>query len=431
MQLSKSLSLISALLLAIAAAGPIQRLSGALEPRLLASPPGLPSVDSFYKPPSSSSSPFQTQGGDWTTMPNGSILKSRSVTPTSGQAASAYQLLYKTTDAIGTPDTTVVTILVPKTPKSPAQIVGLQLPQDSVSLDCAPSAGLVSSTKSPAALGMAVTNQGQDGSLKNGYYVVIPDHEGSRAASFVGPTEGRAVLDGLLAATSYSKAIPGVSRDTKIVLGGYSGGAHATAWATQLYPKYAPSLKLTGQVVGGLPVNLTNTLLFLNKGIYAGFAAVGVVGEYLAYPDIKAYIDQYLNQKGRELFDKLTTKQQCLLDVVVGYGGTDLFALFNKANPLDHPIPKKRLEENRLGNDNAKLTIPTIMYHGTADDIIPYKDAVDYAKVQCRKGSKVHFYPAEGKQHIPEELGSGDDMVKWLDQLMQGTADTSCNVDNL
>ncbi|KAL9936014.1 hypothetical protein V8E36_004856 [Tilletia maclaganii] len=417
MQLNKSLALISALLAAVAVAAPSERIVEALEPRLFSTAPGLPSKDGFYKP-----------SGSWQSKANGAVLKSRTVKPTSSNAASGYQLLYKTTDAVGNADATVVTILVPKKPKSPPQIVGLQLPEDSVSLDCAPSAALISGTNSPAAFGLALTNQGLDGSLQNGYYVVVPDHEGSKAASFVGPTEGRATLDGLLAATSFTTGIPGVFINTPIALGGYSGGAHATAWATQLYPKYAPSLSIKGQVVGGLPVDLTNTLLYLNKGTFAGFAAVGVVGEYLAYPDIKEYIDQFITDKGKQLFDKLINKQQCLLNVVTGYGGTDLFSYFTKPNPLDDPIPKKRLEENRLGNDNAKLTIPTIMYHGTTDDIIPYQDALNYAKSQCRKGAKVHFYADEGKQHIPEELSRGGDLVKWLDQLLQGTADTSCNV---
>ncbi|KAE8242856.1 hypothetical protein A4X03_0g7945 [Tilletia caries] len=263
----------------------------------------------------------------------------------------------------------------PRTPQRPA-------PSDTTSSAVVRLTALTSGTKSPASFGLTFTNQGLDGSLKNGYHVVVPDHEGSKAASFVGPVEGHAVLDGLLAATSFPDAIPGVSRRTPIAIGGYSGGAHATAWATQLYKSYAPSLNIKGQVIGGTPVNLTNTLLFLNKGIYAGFALAGVMGEYLVYPELKQYIDDNIYPNGTALFKDFMDNN---------------FSYFKIPNALDDPIAKKRLGENLLGNDGKKLPIPTIMFHGDADDVIPYQDAVDYAKSQCAKGAQVHFYSDAGK----------------------------------
>ncbi|CAD6889733.1 unnamed protein product [Tilletia controversa] len=403
MQFIKSLAVVSGLLVSLSAA---------------ASSPGLPSTDSFYKVPS---------GVNLTAKANGAILSSRVVDPTASNAAKGYQLLYKTTDALGKADATVVTILIPKSPKSPAQIVGLQLPEDSVSIDCAPSAALVKGTSSPAALSLNTTNQGLEGSLQNGYYVVIPDHEGSKAAAFVGPTEGHATLDGLLAATSFPTAIPGVSISTPIAIGGYSGGAHATAWAAQLYPKYAPSLNIKGQIIGGTPVNLTNVLVYLNKGTYVGFAAVGIVGEYLAYSDINKYISENLYPNGTALFKQLQNNQ-CLLQVAFGYSRKDLFSYFKKANPLADPIPRKRLAQNLLGGDGSKLSIGTIMFHGEDDDVIPFSDATAYAKKQCAKGAKVHFYADPGKKHIAEEGSRGASLVGWFDDILKGKADFSCNL---
>ncbi|KAK0548044.1 hypothetical protein OC861_005103 [Tilletia horrida] len=427
MQFIKTLAVASGVLATAALAAPSTESFSGMEARLFGGSgyssgsvvqPGLPSKDPFYKP-----------SGSWQSKSNGAILNSRQVKPGSSAAKTAYQILYKTTDAVNNPDSTVVTILVPKTPKSPPQIVGIQLPEDSVSIDCAPSATLASGTNSPNALGGAFTNQGVDGSLNNGYYVVIPDHEGSKALAFVGPMEGHAVLDGLKAVTNFPTGIPGVSSSTPIAIGGYSGGAHATAWAAQLAPSYAPGLNIKGQVIGGTPVNLTSVLLYLNKGTYAGFAAVGVAGEYLAYSDLHSYIDQYIYPNGTALFKKLQNNQ-CLASVAFlgGYGGKDLFSYFKKANPLDDPVPRKRLAQNLLGGDGNALVIPTIMYHGTKDDIIPYQDAVDYAKAQCSKGAKVHFISDAGNAHINEELARGNDLTKWLDQTLQGTADFSCNL---
>ncbi|KAE8254162.1 hypothetical protein A4X06_0g1042 [Tilletia controversa] len=410
MQLAKSFVLLSAVLATAVMAAPYSQRS--LEARLLfggsdnTTAAGLPSQDAFYQPPSG-----------WESKANGAILRSRQVKPSSSNAAAAYQILFKTTDALGAADHTVTTILVPKKPQSPSKIVSIQLPEDSASVDCAPSAAIVANSKSNFAGLIPFVNQGLEPSLQNGYYVNIPDHEGSRALVFVGPMEGHAVLDSLKAATSFPTAIPGVSIKTPIVMGGYSGGAHATAWGSQLYPSYAPTLNIIGQVIGGTPVNLTST--------FVGFAGAGIVGEYNAYPDIKEYIDASVYPNGTALIKDIQNNK-CLAQVVFDYSGKDLFSLFTTQNPLDAPVPRKRLNENLLGSNGKTLKVKTIMYHSDKDDIIPYGDAKRYATEQCAKGASINFVTDSGQSHVGEELSRADDLGKWIDAFHKGTADSSC-----
>ncbi|KAK0557380.1 hypothetical protein OC846_000599, partial [Tilletia horrida] len=414
MQLLKAFTLLSAFVAtAVIAAPPSQRM---LEERLLFPPSsgnstqaGLPTKDSFYQPPSG-----------WQSKANGAILASRQVSPSNGNAAAAWQILLKTTDAIGNPDHTVTTILVPKKPVSPPKIVSIQLPEDSASVDCAPSAALVKNSKSNFALAVPFLGQGLDSSLQNGYYVNIPDHEGSRALVFVGNMEGHAVLDSLRAATKFPTAIPGVTSKTPIVMGGYSGGAHATAWASQLAPKYAPKLNILGQVIGGTPVNVTHILEF-----YAGFAGAGVVGEYNAYPDLKEYIDANIYPNGTQYLNDIQNNK-CIIQVVLNYAGKDLFSLFKKKDPLNDPIPQKRLAENILGNDGSVLKVKTIMYHSMKDDVIPFSDAQQYATAQCAAGANLNFVVDTDQSHVGEELKRGADLGNWIDQFHKGTADSSC-----
>ncbi|CAD6887774.1 unnamed protein product [Tilletia controversa] len=404
MQLAKSFVLLSAVLATAVMAAPYSQRS--LEARLLfggsdnTTAAGLPSQDAFYQPPSG-----------WESKANGAILRSRQVKPSSSNAAAAYQILFKTTDALGAADHTVTTILVPKKPQSPSKIVSIQLPEDSASVDCAPSAAIVANSKSNFAGLIPFVNQGLEPSLQNGYYVNIPDHEGSRALVFVGPMEGHAVLDSLKAATSFPTAIPGVSIKTPIVMGGYSGGAHATAWGSQLYPSYAPTLNIIGQVIGGTPVNLTSVLNYLNK--------------YNAYPDIKEYIDASVYPNGTALIKDIQNNK-CLAQVVFDYSGKDLFSLFTTQNPLDAPVPRKRLNENLLGSNGKTLKVKTIMYHSDKDDIIPYGDAKRYATEQCAKGASINFVTDSGQSHVGEELSRADDLGKWIDAFHKGTADSSC-----
>ncbi|CAD6931463.1 unnamed protein product [Tilletia laevis] len=441
MQLAKSFVLLSAVLATAVMAAPYSQRS--LEARLLfggsdnTTAAGLPSQDAFYQPPSG-----------WESKANGAILRSRQVKPSSSNAAAAYQILFKTTDALGAADHTVTTILVPKKPQSPSKIVSIQLPEDSASVDCAPSAAIVANSKSNFAGLIPFVNQGLEPSLQNGYYVNIPDHEGSRALVFVGPMEGHAVLDSLKAATSFPTAIPGVSIKTPIVMGGYSGGAHATAWGSQLYPSYAPTLNIIGQVIGGTPVNLTSVLNYLNKPSLASPVQVSWASEsisdqavrvpsaddskflcsdyrYNAYPDIKEYIDASVYPNGTALIKDIQNNK-CLAQVVFDYSGKDLFSLFTTQNPLDAPVPRKRLNENLLGSNGKTLKVKTIMYHSDKDDIIPYGDAKRYATEQCAKGASINFVTDSGQSHVGEELSRADDLGKWIDAFHKGTADSSC-----
>ncbi|CAD6910533.1 unnamed protein product [Tilletia controversa] len=411
MQLAKSFVLLAAVLTNVVIAYPYSERSvgrrlifgvdigvGSSSDKTVAA--GLPSQDAFYKPPSG-----------WQRKANGAILRSRQVRPSSSNAAAAYQILFKTTDALGAPDHTVTTILVPQKPQSPAKIVSIQLPQDSPSLDCAPSAALVAHSKSNFAVIVPFVNQGLEPSLQNGYYVNVPDHEGSRALAFVGDMEGHAVLDSLKATTSFPTAIPGVSIKTPIVLGGYSGGAHASAWGSQLYPLYAPNLNIIGQVIGGTPVRLSNIVNYLNK--------------YKAYPDIKNYIDAHVLPNGTALIEDIQDNK-CIGQVVLNYSGKDLFSLFKIKEPLSANIPQKRLNQNMLGNDGSTLKVKTIMYHSEKDDIIPFGDAQKYAADQCAKGASLNFIVDTGRSHAEEEFGRGDDLGKWIEEFHKGTADSSC-----
>ncbi|KAK0550676.1 hypothetical protein OC845_002538 [Tilletia horrida] len=414
MQLLKSFTLLSTFVAtAVIAAPPSERI---LEPRLIfpsgnsSTPGSLPSKDPFYVPPSG-----------WQSKANGAILASRQVSPSNGNAATAWQILLKTTDALGNPDHTVTTILVPKKAVSPPKIVSIQLPEDAASVDCAPSAALVKNSKSNFAIAVPFLGQGVDSSLQAGYYVNIPDHEGSRALVFVGNMEGHAVLDSLKAATKFPTAIPGVTAQTPIVMGGYSGGAHATAWASQLAPKYAPKLNILGQVIGGTPVNVTSILtdgkryftgfpllrtlpdpfrtLIVVMQFFAGFAGAGVVGDIDAniYPNGTKYLADIQNNK-------------CIAQVVLNYAGKDLFSFFKIKDPLNDPIPQKRLAENILGNDGSVLKIKTIMYHSVKDDCIPFQDAQKYATAQCAAGANLNFVVDQDQSHLGE---GNSETVAW------------------
>lgn len=126
-------------------------------------------------------------------------------------------------------------------------------------------------------------------SLSKGWYVAAPDHEGSNASFISGVTEALAGLDGLRALLNHNETLPGgADSNYSAVIHGYSGGGHASAWATTFLEAYGSDLNVRSslfpasdlfsarrspvafpvQVIaaayGGVPVDLTSTLELLN-----------------------------------------------------------------------------------------------------------------------------------------------------------------------
>lgn len=102
-------------------------------------------------------------------------------------------------------------------------------------------------------------------------YVLVPDHQGPRSAFMAGFEEGYTTLDGIRAGLNYL----GLSSHLPIGLIGYSGGGHATAWASLLVDSYAPDLTTVAAAYGGTPVDLNTMLHFLNKGVRTPFRPLG------------------------------------------------------------------------------------------------------------------------------------------------------------
>ncbi len=99
-----------------------------------------PSVDWFYKAPSNLANyalgqPIRTRDVPQTRIGN------------TNSTARVFQLLYRTQNAGGQPDATVVTVFVPKAPVTPKKILSFQLWEDSTRMDCSPSWALVANSQ--------------------------------------------------------------------------------------------------------------------------------------------------------------------------------------------------------------------------------------------------------------------------------------------
>ena len=90
----------------------------------------------------------------------------------------------------------------------------------------------------------------------SGYVVTLTDYEGLGTDGVhpyaVGISEGRSVLDSIRAAMALADAHAG--KETVVI--GISQGGHATLWAAELQPSYAPELAVVGAFAASPPTDL-------------------------------------------------------------------------------------------------------------------------------------------------------------------------------
>jgi hypothetical protein len=270
-------------------------------PAAAAAPPP-PQSDAFYQPPAGieSSAP-------------GTVLRFRAVDVAAfgllPQKVQAWQLLYRTTDTQDQPEATVTTVLLPMgaKPSEPRPLVSYQVAEDSAAPQCAISYQLRQGAGNDNIVAQ-VEILLMDAALQKGWAVTVPDYEGPRSAYVAGKQAGQAVLDGVRATEGFQAAgLNGVA--TNVGLWGYSGGALASGWASELQPGYAPELNIKGVAEGGLPVSPRDVLQGANGGVFAGIAMSGVAGISQAYPELQTFLDTYLTADGKAALVKARTQR--------------------------------------------------------------------------------------------------------------------------
>ena len=372
-----------------------------------------PNIDPFYAIPANASS-----------YANGAVIRSRPVdTNIALNVGQSFQVLYKSTNTKNGSDATVATVWTPSKPVSPPKLFSYQSYEDSVQLNCAPSWAFVKNT---ASANTAITSLDTpiyiEWALGQGYYVVASDHEGSQAAFIAGFQEGMAALDGIRAA---QKQV-GLPANTPVVLFGYSGGAHATAWAANLAGPYAPEINIVGAAHGGTPIDARNLFNFLNKGIFAGFAGGGLVGLMNAYPELNDYVLANVNDDGRTRIQQYRAPNYCLANVASGAPFVDFLSLINVADPLNQPIPKAVLARETLLSDVSSVGVsvpkfPKLQFHALLDEIVPYADELKFVGQQCARGANIQFQTLPVAEHITGEIFGIVGAIIFIQQAFQGT----------
>jgi hypothetical protein len=365
-------------------------------PAALADPP-LPSADPFY-----SYSAAQLAG-----VAPGTILRQRTIPNAdlgTSTPISATQVLFRTSGEQGQPTATVATIIQPVTPPAVTRIVSYQTAYDALGPVCDPSYTLQGGNSGYDSDEQTVIG----GYVAAGYTVIDTDYEGTNLDWGAGQESGDNTLDGVRAAENLLRAAPAT---TPVGLIGYSGGAIATEFASELAPTYAPGVNIVGVAEGGIPVDFAHNLSYVNGSQdWSGVIPAVLVGVGRGFGiDIRSY----LSPDGVQITN--TVSSQCINNFLGNYPGLTVQKLLKPQYQDFLGIPVfartiNRLIMSRTGTPKGPLFIGVGNQDGTGDGVMVADDDAALAHTYCQRGIPVQFNVYSGQDHdnaaVPFEAGA-------------------------
>lgn len=345
----------------------------------------------------------------------GKILSSKpssfQYTPGAPTPTKAWKITYRSTTADGRPNAVSGTVIVPDDGKAtPRPLITYAVGTVGLGDKCAPSAGFPGGTTAEAPLVNAA--------LVRGYAVVVTDYEGLGTPGdhtyMVARAQGSAVLDAARAAQRHPEAAKyGVSADAPVGIMGYSQGGGASAKAAEMAATYAPELKVKGTASGGVPADLAKVADSLEGGDSAGYLLMSAVGQNAAQPSLG--FDKYLTKEGRELAK--VVRNECVGTVLEAGRGKTIEDV-TTSNPLDRPEWQKAIARQLIGT--KRPSAPTFLYHGDADETIPYAVGQKLRADWCAKGNAVEWKPFAGQSHVGAAIQGNGPALEWLGRRFAG-----------
>ena len=360
-----------------------------------ASGPSLPADDPFYT--YSGSQPLSD------ILP-GTVLNQRSVNVAFGPGNStpvvAEQLLYRTTGQLGQPTVTVTTVLQPTPAPVLPRIVGYLSFYDGLGSQCDPSYTLAGGDPGDS----TYEQEAMEEQLLISWYlshddiVSVPDFEGTGLDWMAGWESGYAALDAMRATESYLQ----VASTTKIGFSGYSGGAVAADWASELAPAYASELNIVGVAEGGIPANYFHHFDYING---TDEYSAAIPGELLGLS--RAYgvdLTQYLSPYGQQVVSE--EAGGCIASSFGKYPRLTVAKIMKpEFRDLAHTAPfATMLADQTMGkavtHPNEPLFMAVGNADGTGDGAMVAADVKALAAGYCKEGVPVSYQEYPGASHI-------------------------------
>lgn len=381
----------------------------------------LPSEDPFYVPPV-----------DFPYHPPGTVLRTRKIRialfGVVRQKVNAWQLLYRSSDLHGEPETAVTTVLLPHgaDPNQPRPLLAFQCAIDAVAERCFPSYALRSGARAlgsiPQFEWFVVSN-----ALTRGWAVSIADHEGMDGA-FGAPREpGYRVLDGIRAALAFGRL--NLSDQTPIALWGYSGGGMASSWAAEMAPMYSPELNIVGAALGAPVGDPEQAFLRLSGKTFAGLALMVIAGLETHYPALETVLTKQLSPKGRRYVDRAASMTTVGIVLRFARRRAENYVTDPLEEVLSAPAMRAMFDDLRLGTNIPDC--PLLVVQPVHDQIIHVDDVDGQVGRYLRGGARVTYRRDRLSEHGSLMVFSAPMVLEWLSARIAGAPVEDSNTETV
>lgn len=345
---------------------------------------------------------------------SGSVLRSE-VIESAGAAAGGgrvWRVLYTSTDAEDRPIAVSAVVIAPSG-SAPAQgwpVVAWAHGTTGVASQCAPSLEADGGIARIPVLAELVAA---------GTVVVATDYPGLGTPGphpyLVGESEGRAVLDSIRAARALVEGASG----TPSAVFGHSQGGHATVFAAQLAPTYAPELEVVGVAAMAPPTDLAQLLeRDVNEVDGIVLTALAVDAWSAIYP--QADPAAIVHPDARATVEDLG--QRCISTTAQGVADLpEVVALrvrFLSAEPSSVPGWSAVLAENSPSIE--PIAVPMLVSQGSADDLVRPDVTTSWVDAQCGAGARIAYDTYPGVGHFDLRTVAPPQVLAWLTQRLDG-----------
>jgi predicted esterase len=258
-----------------------------------------------------------------------------------------------------------------------------------------------------------------------GYFSVVPDYLGLGESTILHPyhhqkSSANAVIDIIRAGKEFAQK-KNIKLNGQVFLAGYSEGGYVTLAAhKEIEQNYKNEITITASapMAGAYDLNFTARKIINNKiynqPSYLAFFMVAYNDIY-GWNNLNSIFNSPYAEKIPPLFDGTKSTSEINAQLT-----NDLTKLFNQnfintyLNDDNSPLAKAFTENSLI---NWKPESPMKLFHGNADEYVPYENATrarDYFK---SLGSDVELITISGGTHLSAALPSIIGAMEWFEQI--------------
>lgn len=310
----------------------------------------------------------------------------------------AYRIKYNSTDSLSRPSVdsgVYVEPIAPWTGDGPRPVIAIAPGTQGAGPQCDPSTSMhvgPSVSFGPTDVVAPYEIPALIEHLRRGAAVVMIDHhrnpEGHQ--EYVDNiTAGQTMLDAAKVGTEISG-----NKNAPVGLYGYSQGGSAAAAAAERASFYAPELNISAAAAGGVPSDLEVVLNQVDGTSLTAVSALGLTSILDKDPELRDYLySREMTPQAAK--DMETIHNLCAGGDIFGYAYRNTTAWTKDGSSLADLIKKypafvQELERQKIGEFTPHM--PTLLYNGTNDDIIPVEQARTVRDRWLTQGANLEYF---------------------------------------